>query len=60
MGELHRAAMQGLSILMMFTPDPKSLEPALDLLREYKAYLAERLLREAAESKAADALNKGE
>ncbi len=55
MGELHRAAMQGLSILMMFTPDQKSLEPALDLLREYKAYLADRLLREAmaAESKPA-------
>lgn len=49
MGELHRAAMQGLSILMMFTPDVKSLNPALDLLREYKEYLADKLLAEAGE-----------
>lgn len=47
MGQLHRAAMQGLSILMMFN-DPKSLEPALDLLKEYKAYLADKLLAKAA------------
>jgi AcrR family transcriptional regulator len=44
MGALHRAAMQGLSVLLMFSPDPKSLDPALNLLRWYKEQLAQYLI----------------
>lgn len=47
MGQLHRAAMQGLSVLMMFTPDQKTLDPMLDLLRSYKNFLADKLIAEA-------------
>lgn len=43
MAQVHRAAMQGLSITLMFTPDPQSLRPGLDLLRWYKEQLTERL-----------------
>jgi hypothetical protein len=39
--------MQGLSILMMFTPDPKTLDPALNLLHEYKDYIADKLIAQA-------------
>ena len=47
MSTLHRAAMQGLSVLLMFTPDPKSLDPALNLLRWYKEQLTELLINAA-------------
>lgn len=47
MSQLHRAAMQGLSVLMMFTPDQKSLDPMLNLLRSYKDTLAEKLIGDA-------------
>lgn len=42
MAQLNRAAMQGLSILLMFTPDPKSLQPALDMLHWYKEMFTEK------------------
>ena len=47
MGTLHRAAMQGLSVLLMFTPKPQSLDPALNLLHWYKVQLAEFLIANA-------------
>jgi AcrR family transcriptional regulator len=47
MGTLHRAAMQGLSVQLMFTPDPESLDPALNLLHWYKAQLTELLVANA-------------
>lgn len=47
MGQLHRAAMQGLSIHMMFMPDRSSLQPSLDLLHEYKEYFADKFLAKA-------------
>lgn len=47
MGELHRAAMQGLSIQLMFVADPKSLDPIMSLLNDYKAFLADKLIEDA-------------
>jgi AcrR family transcriptional regulator len=47
MGQLHRAAMQGLSILMMFSKDPTALDPMLDLLKTYKEFLTDKLIAEA-------------
>lgn len=46
---LNRAAMQGLSILLMFTQDPAELKPAMDLLNWYKRKFTEEALQEAAE-----------
>jgi len=47
MSQLHRAAMQGLSVQMMFATDPKSLEPALNVLKWYKRMLADYLIEHA-------------
>jgi hypothetical protein len=44
MSQLHRAAMQGLSITMMFTKDPESLKPMLDQLRRYKEATVDQLI----------------
>ena len=46
MSQLNRAAMQGLSILLMFSPDPKAIQPSLDLLLWYKEMLTDRLFAE--------------
>ena len=43
MSQLNRAAMQGLSILLMFSKDPDTIKPGLDLLRDHKLMLTERL-----------------
>ncbi|WP_293353448.1 hypothetical protein, partial [Phenylobacterium sp.] len=51
MSQLNRAAMQGLSILLMFSNDPKSIQPGLDLLHWYKDVLTDRLIAEAAGTK---------
>lgn len=47
MHQLHRSAMTGLSITLMFTPDAASLQPALDLLHSYKVQLADLLIESA-------------
>ncbi|MDB5440104.1 MAG: regulatory protein TetR [Caulobacteraceae bacterium] len=52
MGTLHRAAMQGLSVLLMFTPKPQSLDPSLNLLHWYKTQLAAFLIANANDPKA--------
>jgi AcrR family transcriptional regulator len=44
MSQLHRAAMQGMSILMMFAKDPKAIDPMMDLLQDYKLYLTNKLI----------------
>ncbi|HEY2752488.1 TetR/AcrR family transcriptional regulator [Phenylobacterium sp.] len=44
MSQLHRAAMQGLSINMMFTKDPDSLKPMLELLHRYKEATVDQLI----------------
>lgn len=44
MSQLNRAAMQGLSILLMFSNDPDTIKPGLDLLRRHKMMLIGRLL----------------
>lgn len=44
MSQLHRAAMQGMSVLMMFSKDPKSVNPMLELLHEYKVQMTDRLI----------------
>ena len=44
MSQLNRAAMQGLSILLMFSNDPNAIKPGLDLLRHYKSLLTYDLL----------------
>ena len=44
MSQLNRAAMQGLSILLMFSPDPDSVRPGIDLLVWYKRVLTGALL----------------
>jgi len=49
MSQLNRAAMQGLSILLMFSNDPNSIKPGLDLLHWYKDVLTDRLITEANE-----------
>jgi len=54
MAQLHRAAQQGLSIILMFSRDPKTVEPSLELMRWYKKVLTERLLAEAKASAAAE------
>ncbi|MGA0604724.1 TetR/AcrR family transcriptional regulator [Phenylobacterium sp. VNQ135] len=46
MSQLNRAAMQGLSILLMFSKDADAIKPGLDLLHWYKEMLTERLLRD--------------
>lgn len=50
MGQLHRAAMQGLSVLMMFSHDEEALEPLLELLKTYKEFLTDKLIAEAREA----------
>jgi len=50
MAQLHRAAMQGLSIILMFSRDPKSVEPGLQLMRWYKSVLAQKLFAEGSEA----------
>ncbi|MGA0604725.1 TetR/AcrR family transcriptional regulator [Phenylobacterium sp. VNQ135] len=47
MSQLNRAAMQGLSILLMFSKDADAIKPGLDLLRSHKAVLTERLAPQA-------------
>jgi AcrR family transcriptional regulator len=47
MSTLHRAAMQGLSVQLMFTPKPQTLDPSLNLLHWYKTQLAEILIANA-------------
>ena len=44
MCQLHRSAMQGLSVMMMFTQDRESLEPMLALLRSYKEIMVDKLI----------------
>jgi len=44
MSQLHRAAMQGLSVLMMFSKDEKSVQPMLDLIHKYKVETTDRLI----------------
>jgi AcrR family transcriptional regulator len=44
MSQINRAAMQGLSILLMFSKDVATIQPGLDLLRWYKDMLTGDLL----------------
>lgn len=44
MSQLHRAAMQGLSIMMMFASEPETLQPMLDLLHRYKETMVDQMI----------------
>lgn len=44
MSQLHRAALQGLSIRMMFMKDEKSLDASLAVLHDYKIYFTDKLI----------------
>ena len=52
MVSLHLAAMQGLSIRLMHTNDRSQLEPPIELLKMYRAFLTEHLLAKAKAEKA--------
>ena len=41
---LHLAAMQGLSIRLMHSPDRSLLEPPIELLKMYRAFLTQHLM----------------
>ena len=47
MSQLHRAAMQGLSVILMFSKDPTVVDPMLKLLQDYKVQLTDRLIAQA-------------
>jgi hypothetical protein len=44
MSQLHRAAMQGLSINMMFSKDPAAMDPMMALLHRYKEMAVDLLI----------------
>lgn len=46
MSQLHRAAMQGLSINMMFSKDPSAMDPMMELLHRYKEMAVDLLIAE--------------
>jgi len=47
MCQLHRAAMQGLSVMMMFV-DREALDPMLGLLHRYKESMVDQLIASSA------------
>jgi AcrR family transcriptional regulator len=44
MSQLHRSAMQGLSLLLMFQADDKAMDPMIGLLKEYKEFITGQMV----------------